>query len=183
MKRCVAEQLDGIQCHMLGILLDIRRESSESVAEVSKRRNHAGRMAARHIGFWSQVWVSRVLTWHDHVVRSGAYGSVLHDLLRFHDQNWLVSNRLNYVPDHGDVHGRLRPDAGRLGTRLAASRPQARWEEGVALAKQVDVRQHEQNSSFIRKIGSRIQKAKAIIQEFFMNPQHDIPPEPSDDIY
>ena len=44
--------------------------------------------------------------------------------------------RFALVPEHGDPHGRSRPDTGRLRTRIAP----ARWEEVVELAKNLDTR-------------------------------------------
>ena len=71
-----------------------------------------------------------------------------------------MSQRLRFVSDVGI--GRNRPDAGRLGTRNSGGKPQPRWHEGIALAKEL-------NSSIERPrttIGTRIHNAQSFLAEF-----------------
>ena len=108
---------------------------------------------------WSEQWAQKVTTWHEHVVRSERYGHVNAKLLSFHGSQWLLGKRTEFIPWNGQS-SRITCAAGRTGTRLNIGRPQVRWEDGVALAREVAKGRHQSESGGAPlTIGTRIRKA------------------------
>ena len=167
----VATELDQLQSHMCAILAKITRLGCETLEEYCKRRNHIGRKLAGDIGFWSSIWAARVVEWDAHITRSAQYGSFLHEIQCWRGSDWLVALRLQFVSSAGSEYSRNRPDAGRLGTRGVGGKPQPRWHEGVALAKQLSsVREHSLIGQTRLGIASRIRQAQSFLSDMFNIP-------------
>ena len=84
------------------------------------------------MGFWSESWARRQLSWHDHIMRSEG---VMKELLLWRNSDWLQAQRSHFVASNGSASSRNSLLAGRTGTRLHGGKPQLRWDAGVALAR------------------------------------------------
>ena len=116
---------------------------------------------------WSIDWPERIISWHEHVLRSSKTNSINSKLISFHDSEWLLHKRSQWVASRLSNSNRISALAGRTGTRLNIGQPQPRWDEGVALAREV-----LQSRSVALKgaqplgIGSRIRNAVSSLREF-----------------
>ena len=164
MQTQVAVELDRIQTHMLGILSKIPRLQGELLQDWLIRRARISKKLAAKIGWWSSVWAKRVINWHEHVLRSTKH--IHSGILNYQEQNWLIARRLFWCTQNGSTSSRLSPFGGRTDTRICAGRPQQRWEQGVALARQLVELDPAQNSR-IRGVGTRIREAKRFLNQFF----------------
>ena len=82
---------------------------------------------------------------------------------------WLLIQQSAWGAENGS-HGRVTALAGRMRTRLNISRPQQRWETGVALARQtVSERTRTRNGDQPLSIGSRIRNAVSFLNEALAN--------------
>ena len=89
-----------------------------------------------------------------HLTRAATYAHPCALLLRYHDSNWLLRQRSEWV---GVVDNRTSVIAGRSGTRLNIGRPQVRWTDGVECAKCVcDTRSVSTKGSNALSISIRI---------------------------
>ena len=169
-QKAIAVELDQLQSRMLGIISRVCRRPYEDLLDYFKRRQHIGRKLAGDLGFWSAEWMKRSLSWHEHVVRGNSYDYPLFNLFSYHDKNWLIQNRLRFVPSDGTPFSRNTPRAGRLGTRAIGSRPKPRWEEGIDLIKELGKHANSTPNSESVSIGTRIQRAHSYLIEFFALP-------------
>ena len=80
-------------------------------------------------------------------------------LIEYRDAQWLIDQRMRFVSRNRSATSRNRPHAGRTGTRGGlGGRPQPRWQEGVALAKQVlNVSADDSENNSFLNVGSQIQ--------------------------
>ena len=148
------------------------RNPYESAEQWSHRRNHIASQKTGERGRWSELWAKRVLNWDKHVHHRPSFNR---SLLRYHNENWLVSRRLLFVVQNGTQESRNTPAAGRTGTRKNNGKPQPRWEAGVALANAVcgERKQALRGNSFL-SVGTIIRNASLSvanrINEFFGPP-------------
>ena len=122
-------------------------------------RGRAARAVCNRIGLWSTSWAKRVVSWHDHVVRSECRDAINSKILKYHNNEWLLHKRSQWIAANGINSNRITAFAGRTGTRLNSGHPQPRWEEGVVL-----VRSAARGSSF-RGIRFGIQDAISALRE------------------
>ena len=124
------------------------------------------------IGLWSLCWASRVQQWHEHVLRSACHNSINARLIRYHDAQWLLHKRAEWISEHESSSSRVTTVAGRTGTRLNIGQPQIRWEEGLALAK--EVQHNTRDASLVDRskisIGTRIREAVKALRNFLEPP-------------
>ncbi len=81
-------------------------------------------------------------------------------MIQYHDSSWLLQKRAEFVASHASSSSRVSAVAGRTGTRLNGLRPQRRWEEGVALAKEtLSSRSKHMRGDAQLSIGTRIKNA------------------------
>jgi len=124
--------LDKLQCKMLAYIIPVPRAAGEDIDHYCRRRLRLARSFATSVGKWSLLWCRRVLGWDAHVRRGTKY-HFCNNILTFHNNEWLQMQRSLYT-GIDDIRNSLI--AGRSGTRLNIGRPQQRWEQGVALARQ-----------------------------------------------
>ena len=159
-QKTVAIDLDSIQCQMAAIVLRCCKKPDESLDTFFRRRLREARNVCQQSGFWSSLWCQRVINWDEHVRRGPKYQHVCAPLIAYKDSEWLLHQRSKYVASNrASVRNTLV--AGRTGTRCNIGRPQTRWEQGVALAREVldsrqDVSQKGKNAV---SIGTRIRNA------------------------
>ena len=85
--------------------------------------------------------------------------------------DWRVLQRLRFVALNGSEYGRNRPDRGRMGTRLFGGQPAPRWDEGVALAREMQsIRTVNSAGTGRLSVGSRIREAHSFLRRFFGAP-------------
>ena len=102
------------------------------------------------------------------MVRSRKHGSINSGLLEYHNNEWLLHKRSQWVASRGDNSSRVSALAGRTGTRLNLGHPQPRWEEGVALAREVLVTSDKSiKGGLSLGIGTRIRNAVSTLHELF----------------
>ena len=79
------------------------------------------------------------MSWDEHVRRGVEYAHFCCILLHHHDTDWLLQMRSAWVATNSSNPdgGRNSVFGGRSGTRVNNGRPQVRWADGVAVAKQV----------------------------------------------
>ena len=134
-QKSIAVELDALQTRMMVIILKIRKLPDESFETWLRRRNRIASRKCCEIGRWSIIWANRFLNWHKHVMRSNLFSR---KLIEYRDAQWLIAQRMRFVSRNRSATSRNRPHAGRTGTRGGlGGKPQPRWQEGVALAKQV----------------------------------------------
>ena len=153
---------------MILVLMHLPRKSGELFEEWWKRRGKAARQLCSKIGFWSIEWAKRVVSWHEHVQRSSKHNSIICKLVNYHNNDWLLQKRSQWVASSGGSSSRVTALAGRTGTRLNIGQPQTRWDEGVALARSVlQSRDITIKGRQPLAIGSRIRNAISTMREFF----------------
>ena len=141
---------------------------------VRVRKHRLARNLCQKIGFWSEAWATRFLSWHEHVDRSHG---ILKDLLQFKNSTWLVHQRSRFVSSRGDASSRNTLIAGRTGTRTLGRKPQPRWEAGVLLARAyLNSRGISLNGSNAISVTSRIREAVRSVTQFFTGPDPDPDP-------
>ena len=113
-------------------IIPVPRAAGEDIDHYCRRRFRLARNLATSVGKWSLLWCRRVLGWDAHVRRGTKY-HFFNNILTFHNNEWLQMQRSLYT-GIDDIRNSLI--AGRSGTRLNIGRPQQRWEQGVALARQ-----------------------------------------------
>ena len=159
--------MDKLQCRMVSVLMRIPREAYEPFEVWCRRRGRAARAVCSRIGLWSTSWAKRVVSWHDHVVRSECRDAINSKILKYHDNEWLLHKRSQWIATNGINSNCITAFAGRTGTRLNSGHPQPRWEEGVALARwvvqSVDTAPTRGGSS--RGLGSRIPSTISAFRE------------------
>ena len=132
MQKTIAIDLDAVQCKMCVGLLKCVRLDSEDIDTYDRRRKREARNFCSSQGLWSKIWAKRVISWHEHVIRTcSAPHSYPHNvavLLKYHDNSWLIQQRSAWVGDN-----RNSVTAGRTSTRLNIGRPQTRWHEGLEM--------------------------------------------------
>ena len=90
------------------------------------------------------------------------------------DAQWLLHKRAEWISEHESSSSRVTTVAGRTGTRLNIGQPQIRWEEGLALAK--EVHHNTRDASLVDtcrskiSIGTRIREAVKALRNFLEPP-------------
>ena len=84
------------------------------------------------LGFWSEAWARRTVSWHEHVMRTTG---VMRSLVMFKNSDWLEAQRSHFVVETGSSASRNSLTAGRTGTRCNIGKPQMRWQACIALAR------------------------------------------------
>ena len=139
-------------------LMTCIRKPNESKDSFFRRKRREARNKANDIGLWSLMWCKRVLSWRDHVLRGVHHGHLCGSLLKFHDSTWLQQKRAEWVSTLG-ISSRNTLAAGRTGTRILATRPQVRWEDGCNVAKStLEARDTSIKGKNSLSIGSRIRE-------------------------
>jgi len=133
-QKSIAEELDASQCQMLALVLPCVRAQVEDLDTYYRRRARQARNVASKCGMWSISWCDRLVSWHEHLKRAGAYQHPCTKLLKLHDSNWLMFQRSLWVSERDSRNSVL---AGRTGTRLNIGRPQVRWQDGLSVAESV----------------------------------------------
>ena len=110
-----------------------------------RRRKRLARNCCAEQGVWSKVWARRMISWHDHIMRTcrppHPFPHNAAVLLKYHDNQWLVQQRSVFVGNGG----RNSVLAGRSSTRLNIGRPQVRWQEGHTTS--VHILQHRDQTA------------------------------------
>ena len=167
-QKSIAEELDGVQVHMISILQRIPRLDGEDNVSWTRRSRRLARNTCSTIGLWSEAWAGKVIDWHDHVMR---HDCIMKSLVQHKNSAWLQTQRSYFVSSNGSTSTRNSLLAGRTGTRADGGRPQPRWESGISLARSLlqtrDVSARGNNSL---SIGSRIRQAALLVAEFFNRP-------------
>ena len=129
MQKTVAVNLDSLQARMISALIPCARHSHEDIDPYDRRRKRLARNHCAKEGVWSKVWAKRMISWHEHIMRTcRSPHSFPHNaavLLQYHDSKWLAEQRSVFVGS-----SRNSVVAGRSSTRLNIGRPQVRWQEG-----------------------------------------------------
>ena len=136
-QRSMAREIDGIQKKMVSLVCHVRRHSDEPSDQYALRRGgHAKRLIGQAES-WSQHWHDRAIAWDEHVGRGRNPCKWNHDLLKFHDIDWLQQRRLTLASVVSARVRGLTMWAGRNGTRSNAGKVQPRWQEAIVWAKSV----------------------------------------------
>ena len=164
-QKSLAVEMDAMQTHMVSILSRIPKHDSEDWVGWIRRSRRLARNVCARIGFWSEAWARRTISWHEHVMR---HPGILKDLLLWHNSDWLQAMRAHFVAQNGSEYTRNSFLAGRTGTRADGGRPQPRWDEGITLARAfLNSRSQSINGSNALSVTSRIREAVSQIYEFF----------------
>ena len=124
----LAKAIDKVQIRMIAILQPVPRLTTEPDAEYHRRRCRMAGTLAHRQGLWSTVWAKRVVSWHGHVERNHIKTMWSKNLMAFHDERWLQSQRSLYAPSSSAA---LRPwtvFGGRTSTRSKRGAPPPRWQ-------------------------------------------------------
>ena len=161
----IAVEMDQMQSKMVSILLKLPKRTDEPIEIFRRRRNKVSAQFCSKVGQWSLAWAAKVIQWHEHVQRSGQYNAINSRLLKFHNQEWLLHRRAEWIAQHESSISRVTAFAGWTGTRLNVGQPQPRWEEGLALAKTISItRGTSFNGNTNLSIGIRIREAMCTLR-------------------
>ena len=167
-QKSIAEELDGVQVHMVSILQRLPRLEGEDGVSWSRRSLRLARNSCSTIGLWSEAWARRAIDWHDHIMRRP---SILKDLFMCQNSDWLQARRSLFVPSHGSGSGHYSIHSGRTDTRLFPGQPPPRWESGIKLARSfLDTRSMGVRGNNALSLGNRIRQAAIRIRELFNRP-------------
>ena len=159
-QKTVAVSLDAMQCHFATRILPCERLPTEDIDTYDRRRKRQARNFCGKIGFWSSVWIDRIVNWFDHVSRAEGRDHMCYRILQHHGASWLQERRGLFVNTRNTLF------AGRTGSRSQGGRPQPRWEEGIELARAVkDQRSIHVRGSNSLSIGSRVRAALLSLRE------------------
>ena len=121
-----------------------------------RRRRRLARNLVSKIGFWSEAWARRTISWHEHVMRTTG---VMRSLVELRNSDWLEAQRAQFVVQTGSSASRNSLTAGRTGTRCNIDRPQMRWLAGINLAKGFLESRRSTTRGESLSVGSRIRQA------------------------
>ena len=121
-----AKEMDKLQNKMVAILMRVPRYPGELSHECVRRRNHTASCHARTTKRWSQIWYSRVLSWHEHLKRPANKHSWAAQTLLFRGEAFLQEQRVS--------HNSGSALAGRTGTRSKRGVVHMRWHDGIKVA-------------------------------------------------
>ena len=115
----VAQKLDQFQRRLIGVVVPTARMANETDLVYFARRSKLAASHQRKMGCWSRLWASLVKSWTQHLERhADTWCGTVHT---WADTTWLSLRRAMF--------------AGQLRSRLWAGRPQARWSDGIVIAK------------------------------------------------
>ena len=125
----LSTRLAKIQASMYATLLELPRNSNETIDSYMCRRGRAATALVRKHGSWSDQWHANARKWYQHLLRhpEGPAGQVL----KFHDDDWLQVQRMNTHASRGCRSLNLSAFAGFTNTRKASGRPSQRFEQGI----------------------------------------------------
>ena len=167
-QKSIAEELDGVQVHMVSILQRIPRLDGEDNVSWTRRSRRLARNTCSTIGLWSEAWAGKVIDWHDHVMRRP---SILKDIYMCQNSDWLQARRALFTPARPSASSRFSIHAGKNDTRISAGQPPPRWEAGINLARSFLVTQGmSTRGSNALSLGHRIRQAALLIRELFNRP-------------
>ena len=124
-QKTYAQQLDGLQRHIIGCMRPLSPLPGEDAPTYFKRKHLASTCVADRWGKWSTQWAKSVTTWDAHIGRAHDTKNWTLPLTQFHGEGWL--NRQRFENSQRNQWGRTR-------TRTSAGRPATRWHEGVLAA-------------------------------------------------
>ena len=110
---------------MLAFFVHVERWPEEEAANFNRRRMRAIATLARQQGTWGMDHARRCVSWAEHVQRDRNNRSLVAQLYKWRDAQWLQTRRLD-----GDTGGTNRP-----GTRRFSGHVAPRWDECVDNAR------------------------------------------------
>ena len=121
----LARWIDRLQRRLFVKLIRYVPMPGENIAAFVRRRGRAVAHIQREAGPWSTMYLRRVISWHEHVLRRPAM-HWMRRLLQEQPDSWLQNRRLSRgTPAH----------AGRTGTRLRGP-VRVRWQTSVTWARE-----------------------------------------------
>ena len=70
MQKTVAVNLDSLQARMISALIPCARHAHEDIDTYDRRRKRLARNHCAKEGVWSKVWAKRMISWHEHIMRT-----------------------------------------------------------------------------------------------------------------
>ncbi len=129
-------------------------------------------VARNHVvshGSWALLWAKRLVNWDSHLKRSDCRGDVLSMLVSYRGAEWLRSQRSHFVSSNSEPWAASRNSifAGRTGTRVVHTRPQARFHDGFEIARALLGQHHAQlNSNNALSLYCVFDRAMSVIRGF-----------------
>ena len=159
--------MDAMQVYIVSIFTGIPKADGEDWIVYVGRRRRLARNLVSTIGFWSEAWARRTVSWHEHVMRTTG---IMRSLVMFRNSDWLEAQRSQFVVETGSSASRNSLTAGRTGTRCNIGKPQMRWQAGIALARGfLDSRRNAVQGGSL-SVGTRIRQAALLLSQFFNRP-------------
>ena len=118
----LASRLDQLHRHLLGNCVRVAPHAGESWDAFRHRRAIITARLASDNGKWSEEWRKAIVTWSQHVQRANDPGNWSEPAFQWHDETWLLEQRLAH--SSGGSYNRTR-------TRAVRGKPATRWFEGL----------------------------------------------------